>query len=317
MSTTTTITAENVTSLFPEVNTTTRLIGTVDDNDNHAQSTFTSPTHPPTTNGTSSTHDDLSGYDPEQIRLMDETCIVLSPHDVPIGTASKKTCHLMTNINKGLLHRAFSCFLFHPTTHKLLLQQRASAKITFPDMWTNTCCSHPLAHASEAGDGKDLSSNVQGAKRAAVRKLGHELGIKSEDVLPIERFRFLTRIHYLAPSVGGNGDKDAGKWGEHEIDYILFVEADVGLDVNENEVRDTRWVGQEELKAMMREEEEITLNGHSTENGDSSTKTEAPEFTPWFRLICETMLYEWWDALEDGKLDKYENETQIRRMLPA
>lgn len=52
--------------------------------------------------------------------------------------------HLMENINKGLLHRAFSAFVFRPSDGRLLLQQRATEKITFPDMWTNTCCSHPL-----------------------------------------------------------------------------------------------------------------------------------------------------------------------------
>lgn len=50
----------------------------------------------------------------------------------------------MENINKGLLHRAFSAFVFRPSDGRLLLQQRATEKITFPDMWTNTCCSHPL-----------------------------------------------------------------------------------------------------------------------------------------------------------------------------
>lgn len=47
------------------------------------------------------------------------------------------------------LHRAFSVFLFHPTSGKLLLQKRAAEKITFPSMWTNTCCSHPLAKEDE------------------------------------------------------------------------------------------------------------------------------------------------------------------------
>ena len=87
---------------------------------------------------------DLSEYDPEQSRLMDERCIVVTPDDVAIGALDKKTCHLMANINKGLLHRAFSAFVFRPEDGKLLLQQRATEKITFPDMWTNTCCSHPL-----------------------------------------------------------------------------------------------------------------------------------------------------------------------------
>ena len=112
--------------------------------------------------------------------------------------------HLMSNIDKGLLHRAFSVFLFNDK-NELLLQQRASEKITFPDMWTNTCCSHPLGIPGEGGS--TLPEAIEGAKRAAQRKLDHELGIKKEQV-PIEKFQFLTRIHYKAPS--------DGKWGEHE-----------------------------------------------------------------------------------------------------
>jgi isopentenyl-diphosphate delta-isomerase len=110
----------------------------------------------------------------------------------------------MTNIDKGLLHRAFSVFLFNDK-NELLLQQRATEKITFPDMWTNTCCSHPLGIPGETG--VELEESVAGVKNAAVRKLGHELGIKASQV-PIENFKFLTRIHYKAPS--------DGKWGEHE-----------------------------------------------------------------------------------------------------
>jgi isopentenyl-diphosphate delta-isomerase len=56
----------------------------------------------------------------------------------------------MTNINKGMLHRAFSVFLFKED--RLLLQQRADTKITFPGYWTNTCCSHPLATEDEMNE---------------------------------------------------------------------------------------------------------------------------------------------------------------------
>lgn len=268
------ITAQNVLQLFPEVN---------------PSLTAASPSR------LKSSHqdDDLTGYDAEQIRLMDEVCIVLDNDDQPIGSASKKACHSMSNINNGLLHRAFSVFLFHPQTHKLLLQQRASEKITFPEMWTNTCCSHPLAHPTETGHG-DLPSNIEGAKRAGQRKLGHELGIKAEQV-PVSKFDFLTRIHYLAPS--------DGKWGEHEIDYILFIQAEPDLDINVNEVRDTAWVSQEELKQLFRDAE--------TKSG----KGKDFKFTPWFRLICESMLLNWWEAMVKGDLRKYIGETEIRRML--
>jgi len=159
------------------------------------------------------------GYDDEQIRLMQEVCIVIDENDQPIRPGTKKECnahinaqkahdqgHLMSNIEKGLLHRAFSLFLFHPQTKKLLLQQRASEKITFPDQWTNTCCSHPLHTTSELG--YDLPTSIEGVKRAAQRKVDHELGIRADQV-PTDEMKFLTRIHYLSAS-------GAGMWGEHE-----------------------------------------------------------------------------------------------------
>ncbi|MCJ1429712.1 isopentenyl-diphosphate delta-isomerase idi1 [Sticta canariensis] len=253
-----TVTAENVLRLFPEVNTSLASShnASIDDND-------------------------LQGYDEEQIRLMEEVCIVLDENDVPIGSASKKVCHLMKNIDQGLLHRAFSVFLFD-SKNRLLLQQRATEKITFPDMWTNTCCSHPLGVPGETG--AELEAAVQGARRAAQRKLDQELGIQAAQV-PLDRFQFLTRIHYKAPS--------DGKWGEHEIDYILFIQADVDVEANPNEAQDTRYVTPQELKEMFAQE--------------------GLKFTPWFKLICHSMLFEWWDHLDDG-LDQYLGETQIRRM---
>lgn len=200
----------------------------------------------------------LAGHDQEQIRLMNEACICVDYNDVPYAAGSKKTLHLMTSIENGLLHRAFSVFMFNEEG-KLLLQQRATEKITFPDLWTNTCCSHPLAVSSEM-DG------IEGAKVAAIRKLNHELGIAAADV-PQANFDYLTRIHYVAPS--------SGVWGEHEIDYILFIKApNAGIAPNLNEVRDVKWVSQEELKQLFL---------------DPTFK-----FTPWFRLIYEKFLDKWW-----------------------
>ncbi len=64
-----TITAENVIRLFPDV-------------DTHLATSHRVPT----------SDNDLQGYDEEQIRLMEEVCIVLDENDVPIGSASKKVC---------------------------------------------------------------------------------------------------------------------------------------------------------------------------------------------------------------------------------
>lgn len=155
----------------------------------------------------------------------------------------------MTNIHQGLLHRAFSVFLFD-ADNRLLLQQRADEKITFANMWTNTCCSHPLAIPSELGSNaadeiSSLDFAVAGARNAARRKLEHELGIPV-DQIPLDKYKFLTRIHYAAPS--------SGPWGEHEVDYIFIVKAPVTLNVNPNEIRDSKYVSVAELKEMFKDE---------------------------------------------------------------
>jgi isopentenyl-diphosphate delta-isomerase len=171
----------------------------------------------------------------------------------------------MENINKGLLHRAFSAFIFRPSDGKLLLQQRASEKITFPDMWTNTCCSHPL----DDFEAEKIEKDQLGVRVAASRKLEHELGIPQSQT-PVDEFQYLTRIHYLAPS--------SGMWGEHEgsfclacswsmiiivmfpVDYILFLTADVTVVPNTNEIRDHKYVSKEELQAMFDDKGNIFLS---------------------------------------------------------
>ncbi len=216
----------------------------------------------------------------EEFMIKDE-CILLDEDDNVIGNANKKTSHIFDNSNpRGLLHRAFSVFLFDQEG-RMLLQQRASDKITFPDVWTNTCCSHPLHGYSptEVDTPKDVSKgSVMGVKRAAVRKLDQELGIKAKQV-PLKKFKFLTRLHYWAADVVTHGKKSP--WGEHEIDYILFIQADVDVNPNPEEVRDYKYVNADELKAMM----------------DPSSGL---LWSPWFRIIAEKFLLPfWWNDLKE------------------
>src|SRR5688500_9725154 len=63
--------------------------------------------------------------------------ILVDEHDQPIGTLEKQEAH-----QKGLLHRAFSVFIFNDQ-NQLMLQQRAFDKYHSGGLWTNTCCSHP------------------------------------------------------------------------------------------------------------------------------------------------------------------------------
>lgn len=235
----------------------------------------------------------FEGHDQEQIKLMDELCIVLDYDDRPVGAGTKKLCHIMKNIENGLLHRAFSLFVFD-RNNRLLLQQRADEKITFPGMWTNTCCSHPLCFSDELGvspeDGyktTDLAAGILGAKRAAQRKLEHELGVPVDQVA-IEDIQYLTRIHYKS---GSGAD---GKWGEHEIDYILILRTsqDLSINANYNEVKDYKYVSEADLQLMFEDKSLV--------------------FTPWFKLICHTFLFRWWRNLDN--LDKFRDDS-IHRLL--
>ncbi|KAI3632825.1 hypothetical protein MIR68_008900 [Amoeboaphelidium protococcarum] len=228
---------------------------------------------------TTDNHLDESTYDAEQIKLMKEQCIRVDESDQIMGGISKKQAHLMCNIEAGeALHRAFSVFYFHrdsSTGHlKLLLQQRALEKITFPGYWTNTCCSHPLYDLPTERDG-----GADGCKVAAIRKLEHELGMSKTSSLSIQQedLTYLTRILYKA-------DSDGSQWGEHEVDYILvsvkqFDMSELrNLQLNTNEVCACKFVNIQELQSMF-QDPNIQL-------------------TPWFKLICNHFLFKWWQQLE-------------------
>jgi isopentenyl-diphosphate delta-isomerase len=68
----------------------------------------------------------------------------------------------------------------------------------------------------------------------------------------------------------------------------------VDLNINPNEVRDSRYVSAADLKQMFDDPE--------------------LKFTPWFKLICHSLLFEWWEHLGAESLNKYKGETGIRRM---
>ena len=205
-----------------------------------------------------------SSADLEQINLMSEAIIGVDESDNEVRAVSKVEAHH----SSGILHRAFSVLLFD-SNNRLLLQKRASHKVTFPNVWANSCCSHPLYSESERELGDAL-----GVKRAAIRKLKQELGI-SESQVPISDFNFMTKMVYSS--------RMNEEWIEREIDHILVIKADVDVNINENEVSDIKWVSQEELEAMLVAEVE----------GDG-------EIAPWFRCIASRLMTEeWWDAIGD------------------
>jgi isopentenyl-diphosphate Delta-isomerase len=91
----------------------------------------------------------------------DEQLILVDGDDREIGHLAKADAHR----GSGVLHRAFSLFVFNPRG-ELLVQQRAPGKRLWPGYWSNTCCSHPRR-------GERMDS-------AIARRLREELGMKAE-----------------------------------------------------------------------------------------------------------------------------------------
>jgi isopentenyl-diphosphate delta-isomerase len=111
-----------------------------------------------------------SKYDTSQTKNFDEPLILVDNKDNEIGTLSKLDGHLKAKNNKSA-HRAFSVFLFNQD-NKLLLQKRSLKKVTFPNLWSNTCCSHPIYNDIER-----KIENHSGIKSAASRRMEIELGM--------------------------------------------------------------------------------------------------------------------------------------------
>ena len=224
--------------------------------------------------------------DSTQAGMMAEAVLQVDENDVVVGPVSKADSHYQS----GNLHRAFSVLLFN-SEGKLLLQQRAHDKITFPSVWANSCCSHPLASEEEMDE-----NNARGVKVAAIRKLDQELGIAA-NTLNIDDFHFITKMRYSARM---NAD-----WIEREIDHILMIQADVELNPNPNEVSDVKWVSAAELEEMLVEPDSNDV------------------IAPWFRCIAARLMNEeWWSAIGDKEAcealqdDLIHDMGNVTHMLP-
>ena len=203
---------------------------------------------------------ELRGYDEVQKEMMNENCIIVDENDRISGQDSKINCH----IGEGRLHRAFSVLIFD-LDNRLLIQQRADEKITFPSIWANSCCSHPLYQNGE-------EEGIEGAKKAAVRKMIQELGIQ-DGLIQSNDLNFITKMHYKA-----RADK---KWIEHEVDYIFAIKVDVDINPNTNEIQKTRYVNQKELNNLF-----------------DKANSDDIRIGPWFRLIKDNFLNKIWRNLE-------------------
>jgi len=148
----------------------------------------------------------------------EENVILVSKAGKRIGIAGKLNAH-----REGLLHRAFSIFLFNEKG-EMLLQRRAVTKYHFAGKWSNACCSHPRP-------GEKTSA-------AAKRRLKEELGIKCS----LKKSRN-TVYHFF--------DQKSGLT-EHEFDYIFIGKFSGEILFNRKEVDAVRWVSQRDLKSELK-----------------------------------------------------------------
>ena len=137
----------------------------------------------------------------------EEEVILVNKKDIQLGLMAKMEAH-----RKGVLHRAFSVFIFK-SSRELLIQKRSSQKYHSPGLWTNTCCSHQ----------RDGESTID----AANRRLNEEMGLNADLK---EIFSFIYRANLKNGLI------------EHEFDHVLVGYTDLSPIINIKEVEDWKWV---------------------------------------------------------------------------
>ncbi len=142
-----------------------------------------------------------------------EEVILVNEHDEVLGVAEKLEAH-----QKGLLHRAFSVFVFNEQG-KLLLQQRALHKYHSPGLWTNTCCSHP----------RPTETTVEAARRRCLEEMGIALSLK-------EIFSFVYKVDFE------NG------LSEHEYDHVYIGRYEKDPRINKEEVMNYKWMTPQDIQ---------------------------------------------------------------------
>lgn len=144
---------------------------------------------------------------------MEEQLILVDERDSEVGTISKMAAH-----REGLLHRAFSVFVFN-SSNKLLLQRRSLDKYHSAGLWSNTCCSHPRP-------GETIEA-------AAKRRLFEEMGLSCE---LREVFSFIYHV------------KMENGLTEYEFDHVFAGYSDSIPEPDSDEVNDWAYRNMEELK---------------------------------------------------------------------
>jgi isopentenyl-diphosphate delta-isomerase len=137
-----------------------------------------------------------------------ESVVLVDEQNRVLGTMPKLTVHQA----RTPLHRAFSAFIFRASDKQLLVQQRSAKKRTWPLIWSNSCCGHPVLG----------ESNVDAARR----RLHFELGLSPLRLEEVAPYRYcFTRDGIM----------------ENEICPILVGVVESEPVINPDEVQAVRW----------------------------------------------------------------------------
>ena len=153
-----------------------------------------------------------------------EMVVLVDANDQDLGLMEKQEAHI-----KGVLHRAFSVFVFNDQG-EMMLQQRAAGKYHSPLLWTNTTCSHPRKGETPI--------------EAAHRRLMEEMGF---DCKLLKAFDFTYKAEFENGLI------------EHEFDHVFIGKYNGEPQLNPEEAEGFRWISWTDLHmAIQKNPDEFT-----------------------------------------------------------
>ncbi|MBC34899.1 MAG: isopentenyl-diphosphate delta-isomerase [Bacteroidetes bacterium] len=149
--------------------------------------------------------------------MTEQLVVLVDQYDNDLGTMEKMKAHI-----DGVLHRAFSIFIFN-TKGELMIHQRALSKYHSPGLWTNTCCSHPAM-------GRPVVDSAH-------IRLQEEMGFDCE---------FDPAFTFLYKADVGQG------LIEHEFDHVFIGISDIQPNINPEEVESWKYMRMEDIREDMK-----------------------------------------------------------------
>ena len=159
--------------------------------------------------------------------MVEDILDLVNDNDEATGFASKSEVH-----RKGLLHRAFSVFLYNSSDNTLLIHRRATGKYHSGGLWTNTCCSHP----------RKEETLMQAVKRRMDEELGISLQTQDMGEYHIHKlgsFKYFYQFENCS---------------EHEIDHVFSIvvcREIYPINYDRNEIEEIQWIKLEKLEKWM------------------------------------------------------------------